>query len=148
MRTIALPGKLNMKAFPLALAALAIIAGAPASIAADIVTSEQAIRRTVLHRTDVPDSNCEVVLVLLEVAANTRTGKHTHAGTVTGYVLEGDYTMSIEGQMPHTFKPGEVIAVPNGAPHDEYSGSRPAKLIAVFTVEKGKPLTSPVPPAR
>jgi hypothetical protein len=35
--------------------------------------------------------------------------------------------------------------VPAGAPHAERAGERPARLLAIFTVDKDKPLTTPAP---
>jgi quercetin dioxygenase-like cupin family protein len=106
---------------------------------------QPSIKRTVLRRTSVPDSKYEVVLVLVEAPANTSAGRHTHAGAVVGYVVEGEYTMLIEGQPPRQLKTGDSLEVGAGVVHDERTGDRPAKLLAVFTVEKGKPLTTPAP---
>ncbi|HEX2493151.1 MAG TPA: cupin domain-containing protein [Steroidobacter sp.] len=118
-------------------------AGEP-SASAPRKSETQSIKRTILRRVDVPNSKFEVVLVLVEAPANASAGKHTHPGTVIGYVMEGDYTMLIEGQPPRTLKRGESLEVPSRVPHDERAGVAPAKLLAVFTVEKGKPLATPV----
>jgi len=118
-----------------------VIAAEPPAAAAD---QASAVKRTILRRVDVPNSNYEVVLVSVNVPANTSVGKHTHPGTVVGYVIEGEYTMLIEGRPPQTLKPGESLEVPSGVVHDERSASKPARLLAVFTVEKGKPLATPV----
>lgn len=103
-----------------------------------------AIERTVLRRVDVPNSNHEVVVVEVTAQANASAGRHTHPGTVVGYVIEGEYTMLIDGRPPQKLKPGDSLEVPAGAIHDERAGDKPAKLLAVFTVEKGKPLATPV----
>jgi len=108
--------------------------------------AEQAsVKRTVLRRTPVPNSNYEVVLVLVEAPAHASAGRHTHPGTVVGYVVEGEYTILIDGQPPRQLKTGDSLEVPQGAVHDERTAGKPAKLLAVFTVEKGKPLTTPAP---
>ena len=114
--------------------------------AAEPPTGAQAspVRRTILRRVDVPNSNYEVVVVKVEVPADTSVGRHTHPGTVVGYVIEGEYTMLIDGQPPQALKPGESLEVPSGVVHDERTGHKPATLLAVFTVEKGKPLATPV----
>jgi quercetin dioxygenase-like cupin family protein len=127
-------------------AAIATGLVASASIAAESVPQSQGAKRTILSRTDVPNSNYEVVMVLVEVPANTKVGRHTHPGKVVGYVVEGNYTILIDGQPPRSLKPQDTLEVPSGAVHDEYTGNKPARLIAVFTVEKGKPLTTPVAP--
>lgn len=102
-------------------------------------------KRTILSRTDVPGSNQEVVYALVEVPAHAEIARHTHPGTVFGYLLEGDYTMMIDGQPARTLQPGEWLQVPSGVPHAERCGERPARLLAIFTVEKGRPLTTPAP---
>ncbi len=44
------------------------------------------------------------------------------------------------------FKAGESLEVPLNAIHNEGAlGDKPAKLIAVYVVEKGKPLVQPAP---
>lgn len=101
------------------------------------------VKRTILRRLDVPNSNYEVVLVQVDAPAHSSAGRHTHPGAVMGYVVEGEYTMLIEGRPPQTLKPGESLEVPSGVVHDEKTGARPATLLAVFTVEKGKPLATP-----
>lgn len=104
-----------------------------------------AIKRTVLGRTEVAGASQEVVYVLVEVPAHTEVPRHTHPGTVFGYLLEGDYTMMIEGQPARSLQAGEWLQVPSGVPHAERAGDRPARLLAIFTVEKGRPLTTPAP---
>jgi quercetin dioxygenase-like cupin family protein len=125
-------------------ACIATVLVAYSAIAADSPPQSQGAKRTVLSRTDVPNSNYEVVMVLVEVPANTRVGRHTHPGKVVGYVVDGDYTIAIDGQPPRSLKPQDTLEISSGAVHDEYTASKPARLIAVFTVEKGKPLTTPV----
>jgi hypothetical protein len=41
------------------------------------------------------------------------------------------------------FKPGQSWMIPAGTPHDAKAGSGAAKVIAVYAVEKGKPLAAP-----
>ena len=65
-----------------------------------------AVKRTILRRVDVPSSNYEVVLVIVEVPADTSVGRHTHPGTVVGYVIEGEYTMLIDGRPPQSAQAG------------------------------------------
>lgn len=126
------------------LMALLLLPGA-AALGADQPSAAGAPKRSILSRTDVPGSNQEVVYALVEVPAHADVARHTHPGTVFGYLLEGDYTMMIDGQPPRTLQPGEWLQVPSGVPHAERSGERPARLLAIFTVEKGRPLTTPAP---
>jgi quercetin dioxygenase-like cupin family protein len=102
------------------------------------------VKRTVLQRADVPGSNYQVEYALVEIPANTKLGRHYHPGTVFGYLLEGDYTLAIDGQTPKTYKPGETVRIEPDVVHDEWAGATPAKFLSVFIVEKGKPLAVPV----
>lgn len=131
--------------------ALMLSLAVPVSMGAEPAAPEgqresQSAQRTILHRQDVPGSNHEVLMVLVEVPAHTKVAKHTHPGTVVGYVVEGDYTIAIEGRPARWLQTHEMLEVPSGAVHEEYTTDKPAKLLAVFTVEKGKPLTVPVEP--
>lgn len=127
---------------------LAIAASSMPAFAADAPAPPapaSAIHRTILKRIDVPASSYEVVYAMVEIAADSVVPRHTHPGSVMGYLLEGDYTVLIDGQTPRSLHAGEVFEVPPGVVHEEHTGSKPAKILAVFTVEKGKPLTSPAP---
>ncbi len=123
--------------------ASALVAQTGASVAQKPAEERASVKRTILRRVDVPDSSYEVIVVLVEAPAGASAGRHTHPGTVIGYVLEGQYTMLIDGEAPRALEPGDSLEVPDGAVHDERAGDRPAKLLAVFTVEKGKPLATP-----
>jgi quercetin dioxygenase-like cupin family protein len=101
-------------------------------------------KRTILQTIDVPGSSYQVVYARVEIAPNSHTAMHTHPGTAVGYLLEGDYSIHIEGRAPLTIAAGSITGVvPAGVPHEEIVGARGAKLLVVFTVEKGKPLSSP-----
>jgi quercetin dioxygenase-like cupin family protein len=101
------------------------------------------ITRKVLSTVDVPGSNYQVIEAEVQIVANTHIPRHTHPGTVVGYLLEGDYSVKLEGQPVKSLMPGESFLIPAGVIHEEFAGEHAAKAIAVFTVEKGKPLTSP-----
>jgi quercetin dioxygenase-like cupin family protein len=103
------------------------------------------VKRTVIGKTEVPGSNYEVITALVELAPGFRAGRHTHPGTVHAQVIEGEFMLVFDGQPEKTFKAGQSLEVPNTAIHNEGAvGSVPAKLIAVYIVEKGKPLVAPV----
>ncbi|HLS80279.1 MAG TPA: cupin domain-containing protein [Steroidobacter sp.] len=121
-------------------------ADAPVKVAQAATGDEKPqVKRTVLRRVNVPDSKYEVLVVLVEAPAGASAGRHTHPGSVIGYVIEGEYTMMIDGEPVRALKPGDSLEVPSGAVHDERAGDEPAKLLAVFTVERGEPLSAPAP---
>jgi quercetin dioxygenase-like cupin family protein len=102
------------------------------------------IKRTPLQKYDVPGGTMETVIGIAEIVPNVLIGKHTHPGTEGGYVLDGELTLMIDGQPPKPLKAGDSYNIPPGAAHDAKSGAKGAKVLAVYTVEKGKPLASPV----
>jgi quercetin dioxygenase-like cupin family protein len=101
------------------------------------------IKRTPLQKFDVPGTAHETVIGLAEIAANISIGRHTHPGPESGYVLEGDFELLIDGQPSRKLKAGDSYLVPSGAIHDAKSGASGAKVIATYVIEKGKPLASP-----
>jgi quercetin dioxygenase-like cupin family protein len=104
-----------------------------------------AAKRTILQKFDVPAGDRETVVVLIESAPNTDFARHTHPGPETGYVVEGEFTQTVDGQSPKLLKVGDSYYVSAGTIHSARSGPNGAKVVGVFIVEKGKPLTSPAP---
>ena len=104
------------------------------------------IKRTPLQKVDVPGSTTmEVITGIAEIMPNVNIGRHTHAGAETGYLIEGQLTLLVEGKPPLDLKPGDSYQVPLNAVHDARSGQAGAKVLAVYVVEKGKPLATPAP---
>jgi len=85
------------------------------------------------------------VVALAEFIPGGAAGKHTHPGEELGYVVEGTLQLEIEGKPPITLKAGEVFFVPAGLVHDGKNvGAGPAKVLATYIVEIGKPVATPV----
>ena len=103
----------------------------------------QTIKRTPLQKFDVPGTNYETVIGIAEIVPNVNIGRHTHPGPESGYMLEGEMTLLVQGQPDKVVKAGESYTVPPGAIHDAKTGPAGAKVIATYVVEKGKPLASP-----
>ena len=121
-------------------AALAQQAAPPA-----ITQGAQNIKRTPLQKFDVPGTNYETVVASAEVVANVLIGRHSHPGPESGYVLEGELTLLVDGQPPLPLKAGQSYHVPAGTIHDAKTGAAGAKVLATYVVEKGKPLVTPAP---
>lgn len=137
-----------MKYFRRALVGALVIIWTPLSMATESSTEQTSIKgtqpevtRTVLRRTDIPGSNYEVIYLLVKIAAHSVVAMHTHPGMVFGYLISGNYTILINGS-PHSIQPGQTWEVPRGVVHEEHTGATGAEILAVFTVEKGIPLTS------
>jgi quercetin dioxygenase-like cupin family protein len=126
--------------------ALAGISVANAQTAMTPAPAPSAIKRTPLQDVDFP-SGYHVVTVIAEVAAGTASaGRHTHPGVDTGYVLEGEGTLKVEGKPDQALKQGDSYQVPPGIPHDvSVAPGKPLKLLAIYIVEKGKPVASAAP---
>jgi quercetin dioxygenase-like cupin family protein len=75
------------------------------------------IKRAILERFDVPDSNTETVMMLVEVPPQVNTGLHTHPGFDAAYLLEGSLTVITLGQPDRTINAGQSWHVPPGIVH-------------------------------
>jgi quercetin dioxygenase-like cupin family protein len=120
-----------------------------AGIAVDRVAFAQqpgGIKRTILLRADDPGSaNYEAVMAIAEIAPGARAGKHRHPGTEVAYVLDGSVVIERAGQPPITVKAGEALKN-EAVVHDALNpGTKPVRILAVYIVEKGKPMAEPVP---
>jgi quercetin dioxygenase-like cupin family protein len=102
------------------------------------------VKRTPLGKVEVPGSNYEVVFGITELAAGFKSGRHSHPGQVMAYVVEGEFWYLVDGQPERIYTVGESLQLPDRAIHNEgAAGSGPVKVMAVFVVEKGKPLVQP-----
>ncbi|HET7362218.1 MAG TPA: cupin domain-containing protein [Burkholderiales bacterium] len=100
--------------------------------------------RKMLQDQDLSVSERHAVQALAEFVPGGAAGKHTHPGEELGYVLEGTLQLEIAGQPPRTVNAGEAFFVPAGLVHDGKNiGNGPAKVLATYVVEKGKPVASP-----
>ena len=107
------------------------------------VAQAPGIKRTLLQRIDI-GNNMEVILGIAEIAPGGATGRHTHFGVETGYALGGQASLEVEGEPPKLLNAGESYVIPAGKVHDaKVVGDVPAKVLAVYVVEKGKPLATP-----
>ena len=102
------------------------------------------IKRTILQRFDVPGSNYETVIALVEIAPNAAIGKHTHFGIDSGVLQVGDIVLNAEGRPEQSVKPGDSWQIPPNTVHWGKVGPNGAKIINTYVVEKGKPLATPV----
>ncbi|MBB5048643.1 quercetin dioxygenase-like cupin family protein [Rhodopseudomonas rhenobacensis] len=103
------------------------------------------IKRTPLQKLEFPDGYVTVTGIA-EIPPGGSAGRHTHPGIETGYVLEGETEMLIDGQPTQHLKAGDSYAIPAGVVHDaKVHGDKSAKVIAVYVVDKTKPLATPAP---
>ena len=111
-----------------------------------LLAQNPGIQRTVVQRKDISVPGREAVIAHVEIAPGASAGRHTHPGEEITYVMEGEGEILIQGQPALKIKAGDGFVVPNGAIHDAHNtGTQPLKLAAIYVVEKGKPLATPVP---
>jgi quercetin dioxygenase-like cupin family protein len=109
------------------------------------IAQQDGLKRTPLQTVDFPPGY-EVVSVIAEVEPGNCSGRHTHPGAESAYIMEGEAVVKIDGQPDRIVKAGEPVQYAPGVVHNICNvSSKPFKGIAHYIVEKGKPLTSPAP---
>jgi quercetin dioxygenase-like cupin family protein len=124
---------------PLLLAVVAIQAQAP---------PPSAIKRNVRVKADMPDMGpMEGYVVEVEIAPGGESGRHYHPGHEYGYPISGEATLEIDGKPPVILKPGTAGHIEPGVIHNAKNNSTtvPFKTLAIYIIEKGKPVAIPAP---
>ncbi|QQR73254.1 MAG: cupin domain-containing protein [Holophagales bacterium] len=93
--------------------------------------------------TSLPDR--DAIMALVELPPGSSEGRHTHAGELFGFVVEGAITLVSEGSPTAKLTAGEVYHVLPGRVHDVINeGSVVAKTAVVLVAERGKAPTTEV----
>jgi quercetin dioxygenase-like cupin family protein len=92
-----------------------------------------------LHRAEFPGDRYATVMVLIENAAGAPP--HTHPGLEMTYILDGEFTLSVDGRADQSLKPGDWFEVPAGVTHSVHR-DKPGRALAHFVVEKDKPMVT------
>jgi quercetin dioxygenase-like cupin family protein len=132
------------------LAATLLVTGVGIGVSLDRVAFAQqpsnGIKRTILQRADEPGaSNYEAVMAVAEIAPGASSGRHRHPGIELAYVLDGSLVVERDGQAPYTAKAGDAIKNEAQVHNAKNLGKTPVKILAVYLVEKGKPMAESVP---
>jgi len=127
----------------LIIAVLCVLCFTVLAIMGSAVAQQTGIKRTVLRSVDFPPGYTTVTAIV-ELAPGTCSGRHTHPGFDTGYVMQGDFVLKVDGKPEQTFKAGDSFETQPLVPHDACSVSG-TKLIDTWVIERGKPLASPAP---
>ncbi len=105
----------------------------------------QGIKRTPLQKIDFPDGYTTVTAIA-ELPPGAAAGRHTHPGVETGYVMEGEVELLVEGQPSKTLKAGDSYVIPAGTVHDAKThGDKALKILGIYIYDKTKPLATPAP---
>lgn len=109
------------------------------------IAQQGGIKRTPLQKVEFPDGY-NTVSGIAEIPAGGSAGRHTHPGIETGYLLEGEADLLVDGKPDQHLKAGDSYSIPAGVVHDaKVHGDKSAKVLAVYVVDKTKPLASPAP---
>jgi quercetin dioxygenase-like cupin family protein len=110
------------------------------------VPAQDGITRSDVQTSDLSIPGHEAVQQMVTLQPGAVVTKHTHPGEEITVVLEGALLLEVAGKAPVTIKAGQGFTVRGGVIHGAKStGSGPAKLLATYVVEKGKPLRSAAP---
>lgn len=112
-------------------------------IAVAALAQQSGIKRTPLQTVDFP-AGYNVESVIAEIPSGC-AGRHTHPGVESTYVMEGEAVIKVDGQPDRTVKAGESFQIAFGVPHDACAAKGQFKVLAMYIVEKGKPVASPAP---
>ena len=125
-------------------ARVSVIALALAGIVTGISAQQPGFKRTVVQQKDISVAGREAVTVVGEFQPGASPGRHTHPGEEISYVLEGSLLLEEEGKPAVTVTAGQAFLIPSGTIHNATNkGSGPARILATYIVEKGKPLATP-----
>lgn len=128
------------------LLAIGALAGAGAVTAAGWAQGSGQVQRTVLLTKPMAAQGYEGVVVRGEIPPGAGAPKHFHHGDELVVLLEGEVEVELEGAPTHRVKAGEAMHVEAGRVHRPKSvGAVPAKYVAVWIVERGKPLSVNAP---
>ena len=87
----------------------------------------------------------EVRVLTATLKPGEKTPFHTHRFPVTAYVLEGTFTLEIEGRAPITAKAGQAIVEP---PHVKMTGynrssTEPMRIVIFYVSDPDTPFLDP-----
>lgn len=124
------------------LASIAIaVPSAPAAAQAPGVTAKPLMRTTVSG-----DETKETVLLMVEFAAGAALGRHTHPGDEYAILIEGTLELHADEQEPRRVVAGQAYHNPRGLIHGARNvGEGVARIVATFVIDRGRPITVPVP---
>jgi quercetin dioxygenase-like cupin family protein len=83
----------------------------------------------------------EVRVLTATFKPGDKTMYHTHRFPVTVYVIEGTFTLELDGRAPIVVNAGEALVEPPKVPMTGYnlSASKPTKVVIVYVSDAGTP---------
>jgi quercetin dioxygenase-like cupin family protein len=93
----------------------------------------------VLQRVAVPQTDRQLGMGIAEFPPNSAMRRKKAVGPEVCYVLQGEVTITFDGQPPRTFRAGQSFQIPANAVHVTSAGSAGAKVLAAWVLTPGKP---------
>jgi len=136
------------KTISFSLALLFLITGVHPSIAHEQGTARpQLLLREFVH--GMPKSEMQEVSVLTaSFMPGEKTVFHTHRFPVAVYILEGAFTLELEGREPITVKAGQAMVEPPSVRMTGYnrSSTEPLRVVIFYVSDPGTPFLDPTEP--
>ena len=137
-----------MHAFKLIGAALLLGLASASSAQTAGEAQDPAAKVTPLMTRDLPEfPGKEALMLTVEYAPGGSSAIHRHDAHVLVYVIEGEVVMGVKGGSETTIRAGETFSEQPGDIHTvsrNPSTTKPAKFVAFFLKDKGKPPVLPV----
>ena len=134
---------LRRMGFSLALVALVI--GVPSMAQEQGTARPQLLLREIVQGMPKGERQ-EVRVFTASVKPGDKTPFHTHRFPVTVYILEGAFTLEMEGREPITVKAGQAMVEP---PHVKMTGynrssTEPLRLVIFYSSDPDTPFLDPI----
>lgn len=88
----------------------------------------------------------EISVLTATIAPGAKTPFHTHRHPVSVYILQGAFTLEMEGRQPVTLKAGQAMVEPPNVKMTGYnrSATEETKVVVFYVAEPGTPFLDPV----
>jgi quercetin dioxygenase-like cupin family protein len=129
-----------------ALTLLVFIGGWPTFVCSQEITRPGLVVRQLVE--GMPRGEKQEIRVLTaSFKPGDRTVFHTHRFPVTVYILEGAFTLEMEGRAPVTVKAGQAFVEPPNVKMTGYnrSATDPIRLVIFYVSDPDTPFLDPVP---
>jgi quercetin dioxygenase-like cupin family protein len=116
------------------------------------VPTAKEVRRTLLRRHEVKElPGWETRLYLIEYPPGASAPPHLHPAAGLGYVIEGAFESTFEGEAPTRTEQGESFVDAADKVHTLFrnaSAEKPLRFVVGYTIRIGEPPLVPIDPAR
>jgi quercetin dioxygenase-like cupin family protein len=134
------------KSISLSLALAALVMSLPSMAQEQGTARPQLLLREIVQGMPTGERQ-EVRVLTASIKPGDQTVFHTHRFPVTAYILEGAFTLEMEGREPITVKAGQALMEP---PHVKMTGynrssTEPLRLVIFYVSEPDTPFLDPIP---